>query len=492
MADATKNPTHAYSYLFGRVFGLTDLDAVREGRIGRECRGEEHEVELVGCKKSGRTKIYWNQCNITKLFHPREGRNNGKIDYSWKTCSGETLHIASSGDGKIASASAQYDLLIDGRNFFTLPSVGGLGRTSDEVTEQRSPKEDAGSQRSPSLNSSTSANEQEEAELPIDACRSQSFRLSLAGLNSTASSDDGIKDELHSDIYSPVFESLRAQIVERLPQCEEMVSRSIINAFFFDSFSQESFSLCSVEEADPYQVEADCVSEAYAWIKLNGDLIPPSDAEDLAMWFLRKRVDDIFIRMRNEELSSDDAARVVLSMAAVLGLTFASSFVQDTIIMNGLDGGTTACDLHETFSSFGKVKATAMARATPSFGFCRFEHEDSTARAAISFFDGTLIVGSASPEIMVLSGNTASLCRVCSQDAEEHRQLDESAEGSAFISAVPVNTPHLMGPLRSDDCAHLFVSPDCVTQLWSLSPEIHLAIDADQRFCPEQLPFLSY
>lgn len=416
--------------------------------MGRDCRGEEHEVELVFSKKSGKIKVYWNKSNITRMLRRRENDSGGNVDFAWEMRSGETLHVKSN---KMSQSVVQYDLFVDGTNFFHMLSVRELGGATAKDERHLSDQVTGGSQRYLSLDTSTTSFPI--ADLPPPTNSSLTFRLSMAGLNLAASFGrfHDIQDELHSDLYSPVLESLRLQIINCLPQTEEMVSRAIINAFFSDTQSQESSSLGSSIVTDPYQVEADYVWEARAWLKSSGQL---PDMEDLALQFLQKRIDDIILRIRNEELSSNEAARIVLSVAAVLGVAFATDIVHDTIMLDGLEKGTTKEELHLALSEYGEVEATSIARGSCAFGLCRFFHVYSTAQVMDAANTVSSVIGSAKPEIMMLRGNLfdgSHKFRFLLQDAGEQDFKDSTLE-CVRLTFPPVDRPrHHMGQVSSED-----------------------------------------
>ena len=452
-----KNPLILFSLVCDRVFGLTNLAALREGKVGRQCRGEEHVVELVRNKSSGKIRVYWNQSNITHLFRQRYIHEDSIVgqqifQYVWKTRSGETLKIVYV-PRETVDESIQFDFFVDDVNFTNLPTVGQLGRREplETLMERRSPHDDTGSQRS--FDSSIASNELED---PSSGEITKGFYF--VGYNSLSSSkeDEIINDELHSYMYSNALSSLRTLIVSYLPQTEEIVSRSIINAFFVDSSMVANPDI--LEEKNAHQVEVDLILEARRWARLNIDVAPRQDVEDLSLHFLQRCIDQIFLLVRNEELNStDEAARIVLSVAMVLGIKFAYSITQDTLLFDDLALGTSTDDMREALSSFGEIDASSISSATRSFGFCRFVFEDSVNKCFAAMEEGSLVINGTKPTVSVLYSNSVE-AKQSDNGHECHPETEIDGIGEeelSLLTAIP-SPPHLMGSL----C----YSPDSVAQ----------------------------
>jgi hypothetical protein len=292
--------------------------------------------------------------------------------------------------------------------------------------------------------------------------------LSMAGLNSGLD-DDAIVDELHSDLYSPGIESLRHQITECLPQTEEMVSKAIIHAFFCDSDSQQSCDSSlsdATMELDPYQIEANAVWQAYEWVGLNVEYAPRPDAQELALSFMQKEIDDIFLHIRNDKVSSDAASRILLSVGAVLGLKFANSIPMDTIILDGLPLDTTSDDLHQILCSYGQLECTAVVKDS-GFALCRFLDEDATTRVIEDAQKDRLVIAGATPSVIALSEDSHE----CLPEQLRTRFLEEKKDNEPpssthVIFGSPLPIPHLMAPLSTNACCFedstepTYITPD--------------------------------
>jgi len=462
--------------LIERGFGFANLAALRDGR--RSGRGEEHTVELIRSVKSGKIKrVYWNKRSITDYF--RALSPNGPLDLSWKARSGETLQILR------ASTTAGYDLFVDGVSFSQLPSLGELAKVVQQsqsnillpqLEDDRCPENTQEDERAETLwphdysvISDLHSDPFEDATKVPETRSSMEMDIQIPTL-----SIDGPHDELHSELYSPVLEALRIKITSCLPQTEEIVSRAIMNAFFRESSSSaspDSLSLDSADAIDPFQVEVDCLWEATEWVRLNVDYAPRPDTEDLALQFFQKRIDEILCRVRTEELTSDEAAAILLSVAAALGLKFAASLPQKILILDGLERGVTQDDIYARLATFGDVEGAAIAKSSSQFGFCRFYHEESASRvlqhvACTSF----PLIGKTKLSVTALQANLDDGLnpRKClRQVAEPLETLEESLEQDTDDVPPPApvdTTPHLMGPLFSEESLRQLGSPVCVSQ----------------------------
>lgn len=457
------------------MFGLTKPEAILSRK---DCRGEEHEVELVWSTKKKKAKLFWNKRNVSNLWR-QQGIDNA--EFSWTTHSGEELHIVSQPIIK-SQAMIEYDLLVDGVSFFDLPKARDMGKTLvDQMEDQRSPDDESARHQTCLPDTSDQWEYQSDPYALPPPTDSLGFRLSMAGLSSSASfyCGDKIHDELHSELYTPVLESLRLQITSFLPQTEEMVSRSIINAFFVDSNSLRSeSSLLSdrtrerrKEGKDSYQAEVDYLLDAQKWVKAEGSQMPHSQYEDLALGFFQKRIDEIFVLIRDEKLTSDEAARILLSVATVLGLKFACpDMPKDTVFLNGLDKDLTRESLQHSLAEYGEVRGTAISTDRPSFGFCRFSTPESVTRLWEAYRDGSFVIDVSKPTVTPLTeyihGDSDSNSLSPTFFREEQLESLDSPESSAI--------PHLMAPLSLEDTllldspvsvARYIVSTDVVEQI---------------------------
>ena len=405
---------------------------------------------------------------ISNLWRQQE--ISGNVEFSWKTRSGETLRIVSQPMLR-SEAIIQYDLLVDGVGFFDLPKARDL-RTQDKVEDQQSPDDES------ARNGTSLHNEHEQWDCQSDPFAlpkptgSLGFRLSMAGLSSSTSfscGDDLIQDELHSELYTPILDSLRLMITSYLPQTEEMVSRAIINAFFVDSNSLRSDSSSLSERTrerqvtDSYEIEADRLFRAHQWVEVEANKASRIQYEELSLRFFQKQIDDMFVHIRNEELTSDEAARILLSVAAVLGLKFEyPGLPKDTVILNGLNKDTTKESLLQTLTEYGEVVGMAIATDFPRFGFCRFAKLDSVAHLWKAYEAGCFALGLGKPAVSWLGENVhddLDLFGLSSTSIVRKEDLESVSSPEPTV----LTTPHLMAPLTLEDPL-LLDSPKSIVQ----------------------------
>lgn len=426
---------------------------------------EEHKVELIWSVKSGKTRLVWNGADVTNLFTPRVSPE--MVEISWMTQMGISLRVVAHAE-EIDGVN-QYDLFVDTDSFFGFPALDEL------LPHESAPERD---EKLASSFSDFEARYESQQEALSDAGSGANFcpiptadvgfRLSMVGLNAVADiSHNEIKDELHSELYSPMLESLRSQISEYLPQLEDEVSRAIINAFYVDpDATQDSISATSsssslesaltTSNADPYQVEADALRETYEFVAANRKKLSSSDdCCDLYHTYMQKRIDSVFVKVRNDELKPEQATRILLSIASVLRLKFAKPMPRDTVVFTGLSTSVTAEDLYKAIIPYGCVSATAVASGAHGFGYCRFE---DTVSAAM------LDQANRRRQFQVLEHPPA--CAIVlserlqedmedneSRELEDQRTEDESqGQVRCYTSTPPSHSiPHLMAPLGSCD-----------------------------------------
>lgn len=107
-----------------RRFGFPNLQALDAGRTGTDCRGEEHEIVIIWSIASGKRQILMDGREV----HYSANRT-GVLDHSWSTKGNHVLkticHAAP--PMSVTPGFRQYDLLIDGQTFFSMPKVFELG-----------------------------------------------------------------------------------------------------------------------------------------------------------------------------------------------------------------------------------------------------------------------------------------------------------------------------------------------------------------------------
>jgi hypothetical protein len=339
------------------------------------------------------------------------------------------------------------------------------------------------------------------------------FRLSMVGLkhvgNPSARSSPGgagagavVVDELRSELYSPMLETLRLTISEHLPQLEDVVSRAIIRAFFADadsshhsgsglptpsspaksqqqgdghrpqdltrcssnasstsrrsSASRRSGSANAHQRLDAVQLELDTLKAAYEFV----EALPQADGTqedsrsdsglDLRHVFMQKQIDSICWLVRNDEVTPAEASRILLRLACLLELDFASPVPADTVLLAGLGGSATPQDAALALSELGEVSASAVSPG--GFGLVRFRDPIATPR--LEAIHDRISVQGKCPQVVVLSSSSVANQKDLESDervhptttnlADDALRTDPPSLTSNRPDSPPETIPHLM------------------------------------------------
>jgi RNA recognition motif. (a.k.a. RRM, RBD, or RNP domain) len=270
--------------------------------------------------------------------------------------------------------------------------------TKCRCQNRRDPPSGMDDSYSPKMSAFAHFNDSDEFDVLAD------FRLSLVGLRSSSrkllssrslKSSDEHRDELHSNRYSSMLETVRRSLLECTPQVsEDMISRAIINAFADANIYKRIRAHNEIEGLyqDEGQEEVDAIYRAYSFSQMRSENNAEPDKKNMQS-FLQTILNEAFLKIQREEISSiDSAVRTISAVLSVLKLKVNQSMdlLADTIIMQGLPKHTTRSDLVRELSRFGRVKSVAIASQNGNFGYCRFLDESSATKALESHiqFDG--------------------------------------------------------------------------------------------------------
>ncbi len=372
------------------------MTSLKEGKKGRDCRGEEHQIELVWSVHSGKTRVFWNGINISHYF--REEQLFEEVNLSWEARSGERFQIIAF--EKPREYCSQYDLHIDGTSFFRLPEPSQLQAVDTyDVTSDVS----ISSLEEETANLTINDNSVEDGYVTMD--ESDSVRPTT---EPPASAEDKLEqldslileDELTHYVFTNTLESLRKRSTQIIPAIEDIVSRAVINAFSEDLDSQSISSSFSFENMTPssIHIEANVISQALSWLELNVDYAPRPDVEDRKRLFLQKQVDSIFIHTRQQNLTEDAAVRVLSYLATLIGLEVKVPIRRDTILLRGVNKHVEEEDVICSLRTFGEVVDACVSKVR-GLGICRFRHEDSAARVMAASATGTFTINGETPAV---------------------------------------------------------------------------------------------
>mmetsp|Transcript_24450 Transcript_24450/g.57776 ORF Transcript_24450/g.57776 Transcript_24450/m.57776 type:complete len:549 (+) Transcript_24450:143-1789(+) len=400
------------------TFGLTNLIAAVEGKSGIDCKGEEHVVELLWSLQSDKIRVFWNKKAIA--FHFREKRDAGKLDLSWESRSGERYRILAY-ESSSFRLTRQYDFFIDGSSVFTFPLLSELAPacakvypparnddrpTSVVVIDQSATFEDL----SESSVGSDHMNEyMNETRQPLDS----RLRLSMAGFVPCVPLDETGDDLISSySLTNNTLDSLRRAITGLIPNSEDMVSRSIINALSQDNnyCNSDDLSLCSEFSSrsigstphTPTEILANLLLRTTEWAKSNVLCGLRHDIREQKRLFLQKQMFAIFKHAHNEHLGVDEVVQVLLDICTLLDIhvrTFTPTERVTLIIRypNKIELDALATILSQ-FESLRQIGVSSSG----TFAFCRFASERGPLRAFSAADRGTLTIHGERPQLSLV------------------------------------------------------------------------------------------
>lgn len=324
---------------------------------------DEQQVILTWNPNNGKIKsVYWNKHEIKHLVRFQEG-STGSLECSWRLRTGEELKIIVR--PQLSSERDRYTLSLDGEDFGCFPTIRELDNV--ECFEDGVQLLDSSSL---------------DAQDPLSDHPDMGYRLSMAGLSKVQfSCGDQVEDELHSDLYSPLLDSLRRNISKALPQAEAIVSRAIAHAFCTETgsiTSTDSLSVYSLEGGCPSALEASVLKGAFEWIRSH-----PSSNEDEQLHFLSKLIDELLMHFRNENIDSDETSRIILGAAVVLGLELQEDVPHDTVLVYDIPKQMTERTMTNELQNHGTIETAAIAPFS-GVGFVRFKSEQAAKLAVTS------------------------------------------------------------------------------------------------------------
>mmetsp|Transcript_16211 Transcript_16211/g.22613 ORF Transcript_16211/g.22613 Transcript_16211/m.22613 type:complete len:562 (-) Transcript_16211:302-1987(-) len=117
-------------------FGFPNRDALGNGETGTDCRGEEHEVILVWSITSGKRQI---RCDGQEVHYA--SNRAGIVDFSWPCRGNHVIKVVAHASPPMQPTPGfhQYNLLVDGQSFFSMPKLYELGVKGPIQAEARVP-----------------------------------------------------------------------------------------------------------------------------------------------------------------------------------------------------------------------------------------------------------------------------------------------------------------------------------------------------------------
>jgi hypothetical protein len=153
-------------------------------------------------------------------------------------------------------------------------------------------------------------------------------------------------------------------------------------------------------------------------------------------------------------LLPDDASRILLNIAAILGLEFDKPLSSGTLVLRGLDKRISKDDFFGILSGYGIIASAAVASKSRSFAHCRFQESEALLRLKAVADNGRLFMGGERITLISLAAMVEDgRFKQMQYDAPARVEASESsteAEPFAYERASQ-SVPHLMGAMSDDD-----------------------------------------
>lgn len=338
-----------------RSFGFTNL------RDGIECRGEEHQVELIWSVVSEKVKVVWNKKDISHYFS--EFGVSRMVDVNWETTSGESFRILAH-ESPVSPSIPQYNFFINGFSIFYLQHVSELPGTTIIVDNLA----DCEVMSETSMDSAYSSLGPTCYDYEIRKAPDMGCHLSPGGLPH----NDPLEDDLTPTYsFTNILEYLRGVVTSIMPNLEDMVSRSIINALSEDKNTRESDSRidqdCTSSISSmgkmPTEIEANLLFDTTEWANLHLRSPHEPEIQEQKRLFLQKQMDIVFVHARHERLSEGTAAQILFDIATLLDYPIDQTIERerDTIIVRSLKSEIHPDALTAAIMVFGELREVGVA-----------------------------------------------------------------------------------------------------------------------------------
>ena len=346
--------------------------------------------------KSSKTRICWNGDDISHLFKNRMPKKpTPTIEFKWRAYNGMKIRVVAHTDPPRPSSAGQaqqYDCILDGQSFFTLPSRSIrppiASNVSGEFTngsvaengQQPPTHQDGGIARLPSRETPSSSDrtlsggsgslDQGSREGPDLATINQAqHRLAAAGFTTYQFQ---MEDELRSELYSSTLDILRDEVAASVPETEDMMSRAIIAAFSEDHDSDASHDSVSEQSErgplDEAEIEADALAAVVEWMCWSTKFVPPIGMKERKLEAMQRHAETMVSHVRHERLSPHAASKIMLWLAILLGLDVTKQPLKDTVIVSGLGQNPSMQTLLNAMHPYGEIEVAAVSKRLDGFG----------------------------------------------------------------------------------------------------------------------------
>lgn len=322
------------------------------------------------------------------------------IEFTWRTSAHHSLTIRAH-----VSASPgyqQYELLVDGRSFLSLPTAYELG-TKEYIVNYRedfSRKQFTKPVQNPNIRENSR--------------RSPSPSRPLQQQNQTSRAKYSTEDELNNDVNvgsESLLDIIRHDVESTVPGTDMMMSRAIICAFSEDRDLSEILPTNSTKaraREDEIVYETDCIYAANEWMKWNARS-SAHDNLDRKCAFLQTQINKMVACVRHNLISPVAASQAIHSVAAVLDMELAVPLPRNTIVLFSLNKYVTREHVVNALKIYGKIEGAAVASGNKGFALCRYKVSKSCRRALEASFRDEIIIHLSSPQVHELSQLSSSI-----------------------------------------------------------------------------------
>ena len=340
------------------------------------------------------------------------------IEFSWRTATHHTITVRAHVQCPPAGYH-QYDLLIDGRSFLSLPTAHNLGSKEYAYQHRNEATSTGGGRTSPRTNAGSPVSHSEfshsqgrtKRQPPSSSQKARRRPPSPYEHPEAAVSAHHmgmLDDELMDDLHSPrdrAMQMLRDDVTASIPGTSMMMSHAIICAFSEERDLNNMMPdevIMQRARVDAIVYETDCLYSAYEWMKWNSESTA-HDTMDRKNAFMQTQINKMVAVVRHNLVSPAAASQAIHSVAAVLKLDLATPLPRNTIVLFGMRKDVSRDNLQNALQIYGRIEGVTVASGNKGFGVCRFRASSAMNRALNASFRDEINIQEVSPQIRELS-----------------------------------------------------------------------------------------
>jgi len=252
-------------------YGYTNMDALSSGKTGQDCRGSEHDISVTWSLSSGKQAITFDQQDV--LFDVGDSTQT-KLSHSWKDALGHTVEVKIHAVNMSAKSNPdpewkQYDLIVDGVSFFSMPKIFEIGVF---------PKDNAAAAAPTSAQGPRKLFGKQQSGAASDAQASSRRKVAIHDMASILPPDEPIKNDPEPvpevfdllsfddfDTPAPVVAAPIAQTAPTQTQYAPVAPAQVQNIYSpTPNQAQESYAFAQAPAAAPVQAPTQTNNDAFA------------------------------------------------------------------------------------------------------------------------------------------------------------------------------------------------------------------------------------